>query len=258
MEADSVLHTLDPRAKILAGALLMGWVFFFPGWGSFTLLLVLLAVAVRASGLPSRWVLSNFRALSGLWLICFLANLVFSGGEPLWRDVSWGGILLGSRRGLFLCVRVGLIVGIGSLISLTTCPSAFADATDVELGRLPVLGPILRRAAFILVLAWSFVPILVDEAGRLRQAQRARGGCRRGGTAGRLQDLRSMFVPLLIGALRSSDSVALAMEARGYGGDGPRSFYRELGWGKSETAVTLLCLAGAVVGGALWVWEKSL
>ena len=258
MEADSVLHELDPRAKILAGALLLGWVFLLPGWGSFGLLLVFLAVSLRASGLSSRWVLGNFRALTGLWLICFLANLVFSGGEPLWRAVSWDRVFLGSRRGLFLCVRVGLIVGIGSLVSLTTCPTAFADAMDSGLRRLPGFESAARRIGLILVLAWSLVPVLVDEAERLKQAQRARGGCWRGGVLGEVLALRSTFVPLLIGALPSSEALALAMEARGYGGDGPRSFYRVLRWGRGDTAVVLLCLAAVVGGGVLWIWERSL
>jgi len=258
MEADSVLHKLDPRAKILAGVLLLSWAFLFPGWGSFALLLVLLAVATQASGLPSRWVLRNFRALSGLWLICFLANLVFSGGEPLWRAVSWEAVLLGSRSGLFLCVRIGLVVWIGSLISLTTCPTAFADALDSGFQRIPGVGSAIRRVGFILVLAWSFVPVLVDEAERLKLAQRARGGCRREGWIGELVALRSTFVPLLIGALRSSEALAMAMEARGYGGDGPRSFYRVPHWDRGDTAVVLLCLVAVVGGGFLWLWEMSL
>lgn len=259
VEADSFLHGIDSRTKILAGTLLLGWVFLFPGWASFGLLAAVLLASIRASSLPLSWVLGNLRALTALWVVCFLANLVLSGGgEPLWRDPSWVGIARGSEQGLFLCLRLGLVVGIGSIVSLTTCPTDLADSVEWGLRKLPGSGRGASRAALILVLAWTFVPVLVEEARRLRQAQRARGGCPRGGWLGEALAWRSTWVPLMIGALHSSEGLALAMEARGFGGTGRRSFYREFRLRRSDLAVTLLCVGALVGGGFLWAWEETL
>ncbi|MCK4548389.1 MAG: energy-coupling factor transporter transmembrane protein EcfT [Candidatus Eisenbacteria sp.] len=259
VEADSLLHAIDPRAKILVGALFLVWIFLFPGWGSFALLAVLLAACTWVSGVPPGRVTGNLRALSALWLVCFLVNLVFAGGgEPIWCSPSREALLRGVESGLFFCVRLGLIVSVGSLVSLTTCPTALGDAVDQGLRRVPGIGQASGRLALILVLAWTFVPVLLDEARRLAQAQRARGGGWRTGWIGCVLDWRSVFVPLLIGTLRCSEALALAMEARGFGGAGRRSYYRELRIVRRDIAVVLVCVAAAVGGGFLWKWERGL
>ena len=257
--SDSVLHGLDARTKVFGGVLLLGWLVVFSGWGSFVLLAGVLAVLLRASGLPLGCIAGNLRALTALWLLCVAVSVLLpGGGEPLWRSPSWAGVMWGVERGLFLCFRLGLLVAVGLLFSLTTAPAELLDAVEWQLRGVPALSRASGRVALVIVLAWGFIPVLVDEARRLRQAQRARGGHWREGWVGEIMAWRSTFVPLLIGTLRSSGGFALAMEARGFGGGGRRSFYCEFRLGRRDAVAMLLCLAATVGGGFLWAWERTL
>lgn len=256
MEQASCLHDLDPRAKLLVALLLVAWVFLFPAWSSFALLAALLTVSVLASGLPPRRVFGSLRSLGVLWALCLLAAVAFPGEAPLWRDLRWEYALEGAARGAFLSLRVALLVTIAAVVHATTTPSDAADAIGVGFEKVPRLGRPAHRLAFILVLAWSFVPILAGEARKLDAAQRARGAPPGGGLTARVRRLRATFVPLLIGAVRSSERLALAMEARGFGGDVRPTHLRELRWRRADALALAISAAAAAAGGVLWAWEK--
>lgn len=74
----------------------------------------------------------------------------------------------------------------------------------------------LYELGVAVVVALTFAPQLVTDAGRARNARRLRG---RSGTG--LAALRSTVVPVLEGALERSVALAAAMDARGYGRTGP-------------------------------------
>jgi len=69
--------------------------------------------------------------------------------------------------------------------------------------------------AYLFGATLSAVPVLKARAGRIVEAQRARGLSARGGIAARLRALRALALPLVLSALHEVDERALALETRG-------------------------------------------
>ena len=74
----------------------------------------------------------------------------------------------------------------------------------------------------IMAIALRFIPVLVEELDRIMKVQTARGvDFREGNVFARLKKLMPIIVPLFVSAIRRSNELALAMDARCYhGGEG--------------------------------------
>jgi energy-coupling factor transport system permease protein len=83
----------------------------------------------------------------------------------------------------------------------------------------------------------TYAPQLVEDARRVRRAQRLRGRSGRG-----VREVARMVVPVLEGALERALELAASMESRGYG----RSV-RRASWGRTRT-LALVGLGGVVAG----------
>src|SRR5262245_50541705 len=208
--AASPLHRLHPVTKLagLLGLIVTTFVVEQP------LFLVPLAAAVAlllgpAGGWP------NVRRLRVMFVLVFVFTIV------VWTLFY---------RGVFVPTRAGFVYGLSTAIRLDTFLAAgilFLTVTRVEevayaLGRLGVPYPV----GFTLTLAFRLVPVFFDAALAVVQAQRCRGlPIGRGGLIARLRRFVPVIVPVLIGALRRADRMAMALELRGFNSGRPRTTY---------------------------------
>ena len=96
------------------------------------------------------------------------------------------------------------------------------------------------RVAFALGLAFRLVPLFLRSAGAIVEAQRARGlDLESGSLIERLRRYGPVLVPIFMTSLRGADQMAMALEARGFGANCPRTSYRHYPFGKAD----LLALA---------------
>jgi len=106
-------------------------------------------------------------------------------------------------------VIVGVIVALVLLANLVTLTTRTSDLVDVV---VRVAGPLRRvgidpeRVGLALQLAIRAVPLVIDLARRVREAQHARG---------LTASPRAFAVPLIVGALRRADDLGDALAARG-------------------------------------------
>ena len=125
-----------------------------------------------------------------------------------------------------LGARVTAIVSLGAVFVLTTDPTRLMDALVQQARVSP-------RFAYGLLAAYQAVPRLGSDLTSLRDARRLRG----------LRQLDpSLFVGLLVRAIRHADQLSVAMDARGFG-PGPRTAYRPIGWTRLDLAVGVSALA---------------
>ena len=113
---------------------------------------------------------------------------------------------LGSEQAVANAARVTAALVLAALLVLTTRMSALLDALERGLQPFRRLGLDSERAALLLTVTLSTVPVLARLAGEVRAAQRARGA--RG-------DLRTFVVPFLVIALKHADQLGDALAARG-------------------------------------------
>lgn len=106
-----------------------------------------------------------------------------------------------------LSTRLLVLVALAGLVTCTTRASDLLAAIERGLWPLERVGVDVERIALVLALALRSVPVIADLAGRVRDAQRARGHER---------DVRAFAVPLVVGAMRQADALGEALRARGF------------------------------------------
>jgi energy-coupling factor transport system permease protein len=161
-----------------------------------------------------------------------LTNLLFSthNPDPAAHEVMRVGPLRITEEALEaaagLAARVAAIVSVGAVFALTTDATRLIDAVVQQARVSP-------RFAYGLLAAYQAVPRLADDLTALRGARRLRG----------LPELHpSLFLGLLVRAIRHADQLSIAMDARGFG-PGPRTTYRPIGWTRLDVVVGAGALA---------------
>jgi energy-coupling factor transporter transmembrane protein EcfT len=208
----SLLHRLDPRAKLL---LLVGLSIACalagpPGLLLLSGALVLLWVHLR---LPFWSMLRDLRVLFVLLLFVFVARALATPGDILAR---WGGLevtLQGVQDGGVVCWRLMAVVVLGLLFTASTKPSLVRAGVERLLAPIPLVPH--QQAGTMIGLLVRFIPVVLALARETGEAQRARGVERRRNPLSRLHKL---CIPLLRRVFLGADELALAMEARCWGG----------------------------------------
>ncbi|MET8373273.1 energy-coupling factor transporter transmembrane component T family protein [Micromonospora profundi] len=151
------------------------------------------------------------------------------------------GVLL---TALGLILRVFAVALPGVIVFATTDPTDLADSL-IQNAKAPPRFAIGALAAFRLV------PLLGQEWQMISMARRARGVDAGRNPVAKLRLFASTAFALLVGAIRRGTRLAVAMDARGFDADTPRTVARRQRFGPAD----VLLIAGAVVlaGGALTV-----
>ena len=220
--ADSILHKLDPRVKLLGTVLYIVSLFIFQGLIGFLLVTAFLFGMIAISKVPWKMMLKGVKAIWVLILITAACNLLFTPGDD-WVAL---GIIHITHQGVFNCVffsirLVYLVLGC-SVMTLTTTPNKLTDGLEKGLRCLRKVGVPVHEIAMMMSIALRFVPLLGEELDRIKKAQMARGASFEGGNIfKKAKSLIPLLVPLFVSAFHRATDLALAMEARCYhGGDG--------------------------------------
>jgi energy-coupling factor transport system permease protein len=246
----SPLHELDPRAKILATGILAVGLFLVDSVAGFLLIAAALISLVAASRVPPGTFLGFLRPVALIVALTVLFQVFFSReGATL---LEWGFIQVhegGLFRGLFLALRIVLLVSTAALLTATTPPVELADGIEDLLSPLKRVRFPAHEVAMMITIALRFIPTLHEEAQKITHAQAARGAdFSQGGPVRRARAMLPVLVPLTVGAFRRADELAEAMESRGYRGGEGRTRYRELRF-RPRDALALAAAALVVVGG---------
>lgn len=248
----SPLHVLDPRAKIVATAVLVMGMFLIDSIPGLLVIAASVAALVVVGGIPAGTFLRLLRPVAFIVALTAVFQIFFSReGATLfeWRflEIHTGGL----EMGFFLAARILLLVSVASLLTATTAPVALADGMEDLLSPLKRIRFPAHEVAMMMTIALRFIPTLGEEAGKIMKAQSARGAdFTEGGLVSRVRALVPVLVPLTVGAFRRADELAEAMESRGYRGGEGRSRYRELHLRVRDgvaIVVTLLVLAGGIL-----------
>ncbi len=255
MPGNSFIHKLDPGTKLWGTAVLVALVFFPGSWVGLLAAGLLLMGIIVLTGVPLKHYLSSAKALWPIFLFTLVINSLTFPGKILFR---LGPIVLSSAgvyAGLFMALRLALAVLVTAAFTFTTSPVDLTDRLESMFRPLARLGFPGHEVALMMTIAIRFVPTIMEEGDRLVKALQARGAeLGRGGPLKRARGFMPLLIPLLIGAFRRADDLALAMEVRCYrGGDG-RTRYREMRLTPSDymSLVLSTCLFLVVLGARLF------
>ncbi len=221
--ADSVIHRLDPRVKLLGTFLYIVALFLVSDWIGWVIAIGFLALVVGLSKLPVKMLAKGIRAIWVLIVLTAVCNLFFTTGDDVLLSA---GVLTITRAGLLRMINytlrlVFLVMG-SSVMTLTTSPNRLPDGMEEGLRVLNRIRVPVHEIAMMMSIALRFIPILSEEADKIKKAQMARGAeFDEGNLLQRAKSLIPILVPLFVSAFRRAYDLSLAMEARCYqGGEG--------------------------------------
>ena len=220
LDEDTLIHHLDPRTKLASAIILFVICLCFnhPFYLAFISGGVAL-MALWAKALP------NFWRLRYILLLLILFSIVlwpfFVPGPTLWW--IWGPLTVSRESvlyGLAMGLRLATFVGIG-LIFLSTIRNEELTNGMIRMG---VPYPL----AFALSTALRLVPTFAGAGATIIQAQVSRGlDLESGSIFKRLGKFIPQAVPLFIYAIQHTNTLAMALESKGFDPQAKRTFYYE-------------------------------
>jgi energy-coupling factor transport system permease protein len=248
--ADSLIHRLDPRVKLVGTIFYIASLFIFHTWG-YVLGTVFLVSAILLSKVPFSFMVKGLKAIWMLLIFTMALNILFTPGTYVWQwkflHVSEEGIRIAVKMAVRL---VYLIIGC-SIMTLTTTPNKLTDAMESLFSPLKVIHMPVHELSMMMSIALRFIPILLEETDKIMKAQQARGAdFETGGVFRRVRAMIPLLVPLFVSAFRRANDLAMAMEARCYHGGEGRTQMKPLRYEKRDYLtylVLLVYLTAAIV-----------
>lgn len=196
-------------------------------WWILSIYLLLILFFYSLAKLQLKLAFRNIRGFWGLFLITFLIHGFFTHGRILFEIPSLSARMTfeGLVLGLYYTLRLGILIILANLLTLTTSPMSLTDGIERFMKPLKRFGVPAHEIAMMLSISIRFIPLLIDESDRIRKAQLSRGSRFEGNIVDRIRSIIPLVIPLFVSAFRRAHELALAMEARCYrGGEGRTSY----------------------------------
>lgn len=247
--ANSVVHKLDARVKLLLTLLFVIAIFFVKSYFGFMLTIATLAVIIVCAKLPMMSVLKSVRGILFIVLFTAILNLfLIKEGEVL---VHWEIFTItknGVHTTIKMVLRLVLLISGASLLSLTTTPVQLADGLESLMSPLKLIKVPVRDIAMIMSIALRFIPTLFDETNKIISAQKARGASfDTGNIFARVKAMLPVLIPLIVNSFRRADELAFAMDARCYNATPNRTKMKKAKIGVGDVFAALFICAYFVV-----------
>ena len=255
-QADSVIHKLDPRVKLIATIIFIISLFLVQNMAGYMIAAVFLACAIKLSKVPFRFMVKGMRAIVFLLLLTVVFNLFLTPGEAL---VSVWKLTLtkeGLRTAVFMAIRLTFLIIGSSVMTLTTTPNNLTDGMEKLMGPLKILKVPVHEVAMMMSIALRFIPVLLEETDKIMKAQIARGAdFESGNLIKKAKSLVPLLVPLFISAFRRANDLAMAMEARCYRGGENRTKMKPLQYKRRDCIayLTLACYLAVCIGANIFI-----
>lgn len=217
----SAVHRLNPLTKAtLATVTAIAAVVVGGLIGPALLVAVAVVVPAIAAGVAGRLARLSLLLALPIALSALIVNVFFfPGGETVLLRL---GPITATAEGLAFALeilaRIMAISGAVTLFYLTTRPSDLV----VDLER----RGISPRVAFVANASVQTVPAMVERAGQITAAQRARGLDTEGSVWRRIRGIVPIVGPVILGAIAEVEERTMALEARGFGRPGRRTLLR--------------------------------
>lgn len=252
---DSVIHRLDPRAKLSIIFFYVFIVFLANNSVSYGVLLVYSLLPVALSGLPLRYILTGLKPMLWIFLFTFLLHVLTTKEGALLLQLGPVSVYeKGLQQGIYISIRFLVIIMMTSLLTFTTTPIEITDGLESLLSPFKRVGLPAHEIALMMSISLRFIPTLMEEAEKIMKAQASRGVDFTGGPIKeRLHAMVALLVPLFIGAFKRAEDLAVAMEARGYQGGEGRTKFRQLLWHARDAAACVSLLVAAFI----LIWIRS-
>ena len=234
--ADSILHKLDPRVKLVTTIVFLIALFVADDWVGYLVATVFLVAVIKLSKVPFHFMVKGLKAIFFILLITMFFNLFLTPGDvvlvQIWKlKITDKGL----HTAIFMAIRLIYLILGSSVMTLTTTPNDLTDGLEKLMSPLKKLHVPVHEVAMMMSIALRFIPILLEETDKIMKAQIARGAdFENGNLIQKAKNLVPLLVPLFISAFRRANDLAMAMEARCYRGGEGRTKMKPLVYAKRD------------------------
>lgn len=245
---DSIIHKLDPRAKILCMMLMLVCIFIPSGWYGYLFLALVITLVIKLSKVPPKIIIKTFKPMLFMLFFLLVINVLTNKKGDVWLAIGTFTICSAAIIDtLYIAVRLILMIMITTTLTATTKPLELTLGLEYLLRPFGKIGLPYHEISMMISIALRFIPTIIEEAMRIMNAQKSRGvDFDEGKMREKIGAILSLIVPLFSTAFIRADDLALAMEARGYVPGAKRTRYKIL---KYETrdymlfVCSILCVA---------------
>ncbi len=227
---DSIMHRIDPRAKLIALLVMIFAIFIPTNWCAYGVIGLILLIGLFMSKIGIKMIIQSAKTMIIMIIFLLLINSVtVKTGDVL---INIGTFTIYSDaifNTLFVVSRLLLMIVVTTLLTATTKP------LDMTLGIEWLLKPFelvhlpTHAIAMMVSIALRFIPTIIEETIRIMNAQKSRGvDFEHGNLLNKARSILSLVVPLFSVAFERAYELADAMEARGFEPGAKRSRYHVL------------------------------
>ena len=246
----SLVHRLDPRAKILMFIAYIVIIFCTFNYAALGITTAFTALFLILSGISPKFYFKSLKVIIFIVIFTSLLNLFYGSGAPIWQWWIFRITPNGIHRAGFVTVRIICLILASSCLTFTTSPTELTDAIERLMKPLKAVRFPVHEIAMMMSLALRFVPTLLEETDKIMQAQKARGADMESGNLfKRVKALIPILIPLFVSAFRRAYDVATAMECRCYRGGAGRTRMKQIHLAARDVIafVTLALVIGGVI-----------
>lgn len=224
--ADSVMHRLDPRTKVIGAIAYIVAAFLCQNLFAYLLLLLSAVCLTLVSRIPLKIVLRSIRALIFIMTFTAVLNIFWVTDVNAAPLFEWKFISIyekGIYQAVFILLRIiSMVIGTGLFLTYTTSPIALTDAIEQLLRPLAKIKVPVHEFAMMMTIALRFIPSIMEETEKIMAAQKARGAdFTTGSLPRRVKAIIPIIIPLFASSFRRAGDLSTAMECRCYhGGEG--------------------------------------
>jgi energy-coupling factor transport system permease protein len=250
---ESWLHQRDPRSKLMALLLIFFSLVFVQDLIGLGLGLIIVLIIYLVARLPFRstW-RSIIRALPfvvilALLQIIFMKNI--SDSQILFEIFGKSIHIDALMSSVILVFRFILLIALVNAIVMTLSTSQITTALFHLLRPLEKIGFPANDITMITQITLRYIPLVAQIAEKTVKAQAARGGDweKRGfNPIKQAKMVLPLVVPVIVTSLRRAETMAIAMESRGFNAAKQRSGYYELSFTLQDGALLVLSTAISV------------
>ena len=246
---ESFFHARDPRARLLIFLAVFMSVVFSTGFIRLVIGLLIVLLIFVIANLPLRPAVRGIRkALPFLLFLAVLQILLGSqtaGDVIIWSPFGFGVTQRAAINAVMLVSRFTVLILLINCFVMTLSTAQLTAAQFYLLKPLEKIGLPVNDLIMVVQITMRFLPLIAQSAEKIAKAQAARGGDwdQRGFNPIRqAKRVLPLIVPLIVNSLKQAETMALAMESRGFNAEDKRSSYYALKFTWIDTGVLLVSI----------------
>ena len=159
---DSLMHKLDPRAKLIGLFLMIAAVFVPRSWIVFGVIAIFIAIGLILAKIGIKMIVQSFKPMLMMMIFLLVINsLSIKTGEVLFTIGSLNIYSDAIFNTLFVIVRLLLMISITTLLTATTKPLDLTMGIEWMLKPLEILHFPTHEVAMMVSIALRFIPTII-------------------------------------------------------------------------------------------------